>query len=270
MTGNVRYALGLARAAGGAIIFALPILMTFEMWTLGFTIDPARLLLLLVLLVPVLALLSYHAGFETTATWRDDAIDAVVAYGIAFCASAGVLWLLGVITSATGAQDAVGKVAVQTVPASIGAMLARTLLAGEHADADRRAQTTYGGEMFLMAIGALFLGFSVAPTDEVVMIAFQLSPAKTIALVMVSLVLMHAFVYAVEFRGQAARAGHVSAAAEFLRLTIPGYAIALLTSGYLLWTFGRADGLHAAEFVRAAVVLGFPAAIGAASARLIL
>jgi len=269
MAGNAGYGRGLVRAAGGAIIFALPILMTLEMWSLGFTIEPARLLLLLVLLLPTLALLSYHAGFETTATWRDDVIDAVVAYGIGFCASAAVLWLLGVITSATSAQDAVGKVAVQTVPASIGAMLARTILAGEHADADRRAQTTYGGEIFLMAIGALFLAFSVAPTSEVLLIAFALSPGKTIALALVSLVLMHAFVYAAEFRGQVARAGHVSAAAEFLRLTVPGYAVALVASGYLLWTFGRSDGLHAAEFARAAIVLAFPASIGAAAARLI-
>ncbi|MGH8729002.1 MAG: DUF2391 family protein [Burkholderiales bacterium] len=41
-------------------------------------------------------------------------------------------------------------------------------------------------------------------------------------------------------------------------------------SAYLLWTFGRTDGLGLHAFLTAAIVLGFPSAIGAAAARLIL
>jgi uncharacterized membrane protein len=46
--------------------------------------------------------------------------------------------------------------------------------------------------------------------------------------------------------------------------------VALLISLYVLWTFGRLDGAGAAETVMAMLVLGFPAAIGAAAARMIL
>jgi putative integral membrane protein (TIGR02587 family) len=270
MTENWRYAQGLVRAAGGAIIFALPLLMTMEMWWLGFTMDRGRLLLLLVLLLPTLVLLSYHAGFESTVNWRDDVLDALVAYAIAFVASGIVLWLLGILTDETTLSEAVGMTAVQTVPASVGAMLARSLLAGEHADADARPRSTYGGEIFIMGIGALFLAFSIAPTEEVLLIAFRLSPLNTILLALASLALMHAFVYVVEFRGQVERASHATPAGEFVRLTVVGYALALVISAYVLWTFGRAEGLHRAELARAAVVLGFPAAIGAAAARLLL
>jgi putative integral membrane protein (TIGR02587 family) len=270
VTDNRRYLLGLARAAGGAVIFALPLLMTMEMWWLGFTIDRTRLLLLIIVLLPALTALSYHAGFEPTFEWREDVADAVVAYGIGFCTSLVVLVLLGVITADTSLSDAFGKITVQAVPASFGAMLGRTLLGGEHADADARPRETYGGELFIMSAGALFLSFSIAPTEEVSQLAVRLGLGATIVLALVSLALMHAFVYAVEFHGQAARPAGATVASEFLRLTTVGYALVLLISGYVLWTFGRADGLDAIERLRATVVLGFPASIGAAAARLIL
>ena len=270
MTENWRYAQGLVRAAGGAIIFALPLLMTMEMWWLGFTMDRPRLLLLLVLLLPTLVLLSYHAGFEATSSWRDDILDGLVAYGIGFVASGAVLWLLGILTRDTTLSEAVGMTCVQTVPASVGAMLARSLLADEHADADARPGSTYQGEIFIMAVGALFLAFSIAPTEEVLLIAYRLSPLNTILLSLVSMALMHAFVYAVRFRGHVEHAEHTTPLGEFLRLTVVGYAVSLAISAYVLWTFGRDEGLHLVELARAAVVLGFPAALGAASARLVI
>ncbi len=270
MTENQRYFIGLCRAAGGAVIFALPLLMTMEMWWLGFSMDRAKLLLLVLLLLPTLVALSYHAGFEPTFRWRDDVTDAVVAYGVGFLTSLSVLSLLGVLTADTALHDAFGKVTVQTVPASIGAMLGRTLLGGEHADEDQRTPTSYGGELFIMAAGALFLSFGIAPTDEVTLIALRLSPWSSTLLALVSLVLMHAFVYSVEFHGQASRPEHSTAVREFLLLTVVGYAIALLISVYVLWTFGRTEGLSCTEMVRATIVLAFPASLGAAAARLIL
>ena len=41
---HLDYARGLARAFGGAILFCLPLLMTMEMWALGFEMDRFRLL----------------------------------------------------------------------------------------------------------------------------------------------------------------------------------------------------------------------------------
>jgi putative integral membrane protein (TIGR02587 family) len=270
MSENRRYLIGLARAAGGAIIFALPLLMTMEMWWLGFTIDRGKLLLLVIVLLPTLSLLSHHVGFEPTFQPRDDVADAFVAYAVGFLASLFVLVALGIITLETRFADAFGKVTVQAVPGSIGAVLARTLLGGEHADEGPPTRDSYAGELFIMATGALFLSLSIAPTEEVLKIAVGLPPWRTAFLVLLSLVLMHAFVYAVEFHGSASRSESASVASEFLRLTVAGYALALLISAYVLWTFGRTDGLAAVELLRSSVVLAFPASIGAAAARLIL
>lgn len=46
--------------------------------------------------------------------------------------------------------------------------------------------------------------------------------------------------------------------------------VALAVSLYILWTFGRLEGLALAPLVETMVVLGLPAAIGAAAARLLV
>jgi hypothetical protein len=52
--------------------------------------------------------------------------------------------------------------------------------------------------------------------------------------------------------------------------TIVGYAIALLISIYILWIFERTGGMSPEQVIPATIVLGFPAALGAGAARLIL
>lgn len=85
-----------------------------------------------------------------------------------------------------------------------------------------------------------------------------------------SIIMMHAFVYAVEFRGQAYIPPHIPFWSVFLRFTIVGYAIVLLVSLYILWTFNEIEEMSMVRVLMAVLVLGFPAAIGAAAARLIL
>jgi uncharacterized membrane protein len=186
-----RFALGLVRAFGGAILFSFPMLMTMEMWWLGFYMDPLRLALFILLDIPLLVGLSYYAGFEPTSQHLADVMDAFTAYAVGFAAAGLLLVLFAIIGPGMSADEIIGKIAVQAVPASIGAMLARSQF-GEH------------------------LWF------------------------------------------------------VFLRFTIVGYATALLISVFILWTFGRTDGLTVGQIIQATVVLGFPAALGAGAARLIL
>ena len=265
------FLIGLARAFGGAILFALPILMTSEMWSLGVSMGPARLALFIVLMLPVLGGLAYYAGFEKSFGWRDFVLHALVGYAVAFVAVAAGLLLLGLLRPSLAAEGVVAEVALQAVPASIGAMLARSQLGAQNEEQEEeRRRDSYGGALFVAGIGALFLAFNIAPTDEVVAIAQRMTGWHAVALALASLAMMHAFVYAVEFRGQRAIAAGVSPWSEFLRLTVVAYALALLVSLFVLWTFGRTDGLALPELLTETVVLGFPAALGAAAARLIL
>lgn len=263
---------GLARAFAGALIFALPMLMTMEMWALGFTMEPLKLALLLAVLVPLLTGMSRFGGFKASAVWRDDVVDAFVAIAISCLAAVVILATFGVLGLGMSLDEVIGKVAIQAVPGSIGAMLARSQLAVHEDDPseERRRHPSYTGELFLMAVGALFLSLNVAPTEEVILIAFQMGPAQEVALAVLSLVLMHGFVYAIDFRGQHEVGEIVTFWSVFLRFTVVGYAIVLAVSIYLLWTFGRTAGIPVDSVLGAAIVLGLPGAIGAAAARLVL
>lgn len=269
---NRQFLIGLARAFGGAILFSLPILMTAEMWELGVYIDRLRLGLLLVMLFPLLIGLSHFVGFEDTFGWKDDVIDAFVAYAVGIVAAAPVLVLLGAIDASTPLDEILTKVSLQAVPASIGALLAQGQL-GAGNELGRRKEKrrdTYGGELFFMAAGAIFLSLNVAPTEEMILISYRMTAWHALVLALLSIILMHAFVYSLEFSGKSEIPRDTPAWSVFVRYTVVGYAICLLISAYVLWTFGRIGGSTLEEIIMTTVVLAFPATIGAAAARLIL
>ncbi len=262
---------GVARAFAGSLIFALPMLMTMEMWWLGFHADPARIALLLAATFPLLVALSRVVGFRQTVSIWDDVADALVAVFVAAVAALLVLSILGLLTAEMSARELIGKVVVQVVPGSIGALLARSQFGS--GDEDLKAEKrdpTYPEELFLMAVGALFLSFNLAPTEEMVLIAYLMSPWQEIGLVLLSLFLMHLFVYAANFRGGSPAGEGREQLGLFARFTVVGYVLVVAISLGMLWIFGRLEGLAAEEVLSAGVVLAFPGSIGAAAARLIL
>jgi putative integral membrane protein (TIGR02587 family) len=268
---NSRFIRGLGRAIAGAIIFGLPLLMTMEMWRLGVYMPAWKLALLLVLFFPFLVVLSWHSGFEPTFSWRDDVVDALVAYAVGFVASLLVLWLLGLLGPGMSLREMAGKVVLQALPASIGALLAQSQLGErEETQVTRGGVAHYGSELFVMGVGALFLAFNLAPTEEMLLLAVSMPAWVAALLMLVSLMAMHAFVYGVAFRGRPDPQRRPSGWHLWLRFTVVGYAIALLLSAFMLWAFGRFEGASLAMGLQAVAVLGFPAAIGAAAARLIL
>lgn len=272
--GGAHPAVALGRALAGALIFALPMLMTMEMWFLGFYIDRLRLALLIAAMLPLLVGLAHFVGFEETFGWREDVRDALVALAVGAVASGLILWLLGAVTRDAPLDEIVGKVALQTVAASIGALLATSQLGGEGSgdgeDEQPHRPSNYLGELFFMMVGALFLSLNVAPTEEIVLIAYRIGPGQELLLALLSLSAMHAFVYAVNFHGAEPRPEDAGFWGLFLRFSVVGYAVVLLTSCYVLWTFGRLEGITFEEQLSATIVLAFPGAIGAAGARLLL
>jgi len=267
-----RFLVGLARAFGGAVLFSLPLLMTMEMWWLGFYLDRMKLLIFMVAMVPVLVALDYYSGFEETASWREDLEDGMIAYGVGLIASLVILVLFGIVDPSQPLREIVGKVAVQSVPASFGAVLANSQFAGDRDDAGarREAEAGYAGRLFIMAAGAMFLAFNVAPTEEMILIAYVMTPWHAVALVAASLLMMHGFVYASSFRGAPRVERGTPGWSLFLRNTMVGYVVAAAVSAYVLWTFGRFEDGAFASYLVMTLVLGFPAALGAAAARLIL
>ena len=277
---NGDYLKGLARGAAGSILFAFPLLMTMEMWWLGFYLDRAKLLLLLVLTFALLVPLSWLSGFERTDSRIEDVFDAVAALLIGAVVSAIMLLLFGLISFSMPLSEIVGKIAIQTVPASIGAVLARGQMSNQGNNADEIREREQGDgageegsyrlELFIMLVGALFLAFNVAPTEEMILIAFKMTEWHALGLILFSIGILHAFVYALDFKGEHRMPEGTGFVAGVVRYSFAGYGIAVLVSLYVLWTFGRTDGASLDQIAMMTAVLAFPAALGAASARLVV
>ncbi|PLR28708.1 TIGR02587 family membrane protein [Caulobacter zeae] len=271
MDANAVYARALSRAFGGALLFSFPLLMTMEMWSLGIAVERWRLLVFLLLTLPMLIGLSYYAGFEPTFRLKDEVLDALAAFGVGFLLAAVLLGVFGVLRrDDILTQAGLGKIALCAAPAAVGALLAGKQLGERGPGAREKERAGPLSELFLMAVGAAFLAFNVAPTEEMVLIAYQMGPWATLALVAISILLLHVFVYQLGFPGETRRREAGDFRRTFVAFTCPGYGVALLMSLYLLWTFGRTDGVAAHEIATMTVVLGFPAAIGAATARLVI
>lgn len=271
MSSDAAYGRALARAFGGALLFSFPLLMTMEMWALGAGVDRVRLLVFLLAAMPMLLGLSYFAGFEPTFRLKDEVLDALAAFAVGFLLSAALLALFGELgRHGPFAPPDLGKVALCAVPGAIGALVAGKQL-GERGPNDPEKQRAGPlGELFLMAVGGLFLAFNVAPTEEVVLIAYQMNPLHIALLMALSILLLHAFVYRLGFPGESRRREAGGPLHTFVAYTAPGYGVALVVSLYMLWTFGRTDGIALHEIAAMTIVLAFPAAIGAATARLVI
>jgi putative integral membrane protein (TIGR02587 family) len=268
---NRQFAIGLGRAFAGAMLFALPLFMTMEMWALGSYISRGNLALLLLLNIPLLIGLAYYSGFEETFDMLDVILDAFAAYGVGFVAAGSILLLLALIKPDMTTSEVIGKIALQAVPGSIGALLARSMMVvGTIPEQQRRERAGYWGELFFMLGGALFLSLNLAPTEEIMLIAFQMSVWHALVVALVSLVVIHAFVYSLKFEGGVAIPENAPIWSLFIRFTVVGYALSLLASLFMLWIFGRMEGTGFITILMMATVLGFPAAIGGAAARLIL
>ena len=134
---------------------------------------------------------------------------------------------------------------------------------------ERGPRESFGGRMFLALAGAMFLSLTVAPTEEMQLIDFQMTPVTAMLLVLLSLVALHAIVHWVGFPGQERRRGS-GHAIDAVRGTLPAYAVSVLASFYVLWCFGSLDGANSTFIARSVAVLGVPAAIGAGIARIVV
>ena len=262
------HAVDIAHDFGGALLFSFPLLMTMEMWWLGFYMDRYRLALFLALAFLVVIALSYFEGADEAL--KIEILDALVACAVGYTVAATMLALFGIIKPGMSVDEILGKISLHAVSGSIGAILARRLLDVEETKKERRRRELYGAKLFLMGVGAIFLAFQLAPTEEMVLIGHRMTEWHAVALAFVSLSIMQAFICSVERRGRQRLFAADFFWGVFFRYTVVGYSVALLISLYVLWTFGRLDGAALAEAIMATLVLGFPAALGAAAARWIL
>ena len=117
----------------------------------------------------------------------------------------------------------------------------------------------------------MFFGFSVAATEEPMMIGMQLTWIHALALALASLLQVHAIVYAVEFKRRERRPGRRRWWQLLLKEGVGAYAVALIVAAYLLWTFGRVGpDVGIGPSVDMIITLGFATSLGAAAGELLI
>jgi putative integral membrane protein (TIGR02587 family) len=278
----------IVRAASGGLLFGVPLLYTMEVWWTGSHTSPHQMLIVLALLcVPVLAL-NKTTGFRKSrdVRTRDAVADTVESLAVGIIVTAVVLVLLQEITPDTALRSGLGKVVYEAVPFCLGVGVARHFLHGGRADPDDAegsdgaardgdgADEEQNGSLHptlsdlgATVLGATFISLSIAPTDEVPMIASAMSPAWLLALVAMTLLTSYAIVFAADFHGQEGRNTQEGAFQRPITETLVSYLVSLVVAGLLLWLFQR--GVRpSADLVTRIVVLGFPAAVGGAAGRL--
>lgn len=134
------FLIGLARAFAGAIIFSFSIIMTSEMWWLGFTMARHRLAIFILLSIPNLILLAYFIGYKKTVTFKDAAISAFVAMFVGYITAAVFLFTFGLVDFGMSWNEILGKVTVQGFTAAFGALFAQSQLGTRDKDKKKEKQ----------------------------------------------------------------------------------------------------------------------------------
>ena len=271
------------RGVAGGLMFSLPLLYTMEVWWAGFNAHPWRLAAYVAATFVLLLGYNRFAGLRHDAGMAEVAIDSVEEMGIGFIISAAALYLLGRITFEMPLNEIVGQIVIEAMTVAIGVSVGTAQLGGEGADevgvgdsggagrvdGAEGGRLHFGGQMLLALCGATLFAANVAPTEEIVMIAIEISWMRLLGLAFVSLLLGALILHYSEFRGarQFVRGGGFGLA--FVG-SVTTYAVALAASASILWFFGRFEGVSLYTALAQVIVLGVAATLGASAGRLLL
>ena len=270
-----------ARGVAGGLLFSLPLLYTMEVWWAGFTSHPWRLAAYVGATFALLLGYNYFLGLRRDTCFSEVVIDSFEELGLGLLVAFLVLWLLGRVTLDQPATEIVGKTTVEAMTVAIGVSVGTSQLGAEGEDehdkgvgtrragGDLSGAPRFGGQVVIALCGAVLFAANVAPTEEIVMIAVEISAWRLVGLALLSLALGALILYYSEFSGSK-KFVSFDARHDVLVGMIVTYAVALAASAVILAFFGRFDGQALATCVAQTVVLGVAATLGASAGRLLL
>lgn len=261
------------RAAVGGLFVGLPLLWTLEMWEHGSTLPPLKLLLLFGLAFTIVVGFNAVSGFRRERTWVAHLIDAVQGMGLSIVVAAAMLSVLGRLEPELGLPTLVGRIGLLSIPVAFGTALAATVLS-EPEEGGGREPVGPIGRLFVAAGGALYFAMNVAPTNEVRVLGAEADVPLLLLAIVASLVISLAIVFIVELPGGMGRSRSGSRRRGPIDgpvgETVAAYAIALLVSTVLIFSFGLSNGLGLRALIGYVVMLGTIASFGSAAGRLLV
>lgn len=199
----------------GAFLFGMPFLYTMEVWWRGNTATPPRMLLALALTYVILVILEHAASarFNSTAPWPRALTEGAQALANGLVAAALGLAVIGFLRPKAGLHAVVGRVVMEGLPFSLGVGLADFLLGekeygghdkgGGRQGAGKREGEEVRRRMWsragATALGATGIALTLAPTQEIPLIASGLNYPHLLGMVCASLVISYIIVFASNF-----------------------------------------------------------------------
>lgn len=257
----------------------MPFLYTMEVWWIGSSAHMIRLLMALLLTFVIVFMLNRTAGFRQTSDIRaiDAVIDSVEALAIGIVCAGLMLILIQEITVQTPLNEAIGKVIYVSTPFTLGVALASQFLSSQEDEAQKNDdsasnQATFNAtfsDIGSTLIGAIIIAFNIAPTDEIPTIAAATGGLWLLAVMVASLLVSYAIVFAAGFTNQQKRQKQEGIFQHPYSETLISYLVSLLAACLMLVFF---DKLHWQDpwhlWLSYSIILGLPATIGGAAGRL--
>lgn len=269
------------RGLAGGLVFSLPLLFTMEVWWTGFTAQPERLLVYVVGSFVLLLGYNRYAGLREDASWTEVVIDSVEEMGLGLVIAGLVMLLIGRISIDMHPAEIVGKIVMEGMTVAIGVSVGTAQLGATDEDSGmtsiarkadpegRNADIHSIDQLSIAFCAAVLFGANLAPTEEILLIASEISSWSVIGLMLLSIAMGIVILFYSEFPGarDLPEKGRYRAIAT---RSVATYSVALLASAAILWFFGRFDGVSLIIGLSETVVLGVATTLGASAGRLLL
>lgn len=276
----------MTRGACGGFLFGVPLLYTMEVWWIGSTVSSPLMLLAIATTWAIVFFLNRTEGFRRTAnvSFTDAARDTIETIAIGLVCTTIMLVILREVTLQTQLSEALGKIIFESVPFSIGVALSNQFLSSSP-DEDRSQSSQQNNalqdeapkpeisgtfaDIGATLIGAIIIAFSIAPTDEIPMLAAATSEVWLLATIAISLLISYGIVFEADFANKSKRQQQQGLFQSPLSETIMSYLISLVAAAMMLWFFQQLDFSDPASmWLSYILLLGLPATVGGAAGRL--
>jgi putative integral membrane protein (TIGR02587 family) len=230
-------------------------------------------------------LLNQIEGFrpQKNITILEDIAETIETLAIGMTCAALMLIVLQEINGQTSLSQALGKIVFEGIPFSVGVAFSRSLLSrGAETDSDNNNQSVSQSskqqaivwkdtvaDLIAAMIGSLFVSFSIAPTDEIDMLAASASSGWLLIIMLASLLISYGIVFASKITNYQNRLKQSGIFQSPKSETIMSYLVSLLIGMLIMWFFHKltfSDPWF--MWLRHGIVLGLPACIGGAAGRL--
>ena len=262
------------RSVAGGLLFAVAAIYTMEIWWQGYTSPPYVVLVTFLGTLGLLVAYGHYAGMRSDKGLVADVSEALESLALGFLITAIVLKLAGQLPSGISWFEGISRVVMVGVNASIGVAVGATQLGNDPDEgkggpgSESQEKGSIGHEVALALLGAVLIASSVAPTEEILMIAVQAEAWEALVLALLSFGIALGVVSYTNFKGSSSE-GSVFAGGPVGDAFVT-YAVGLLAAGALLWTAGRFGGAGPAATLNMIVYLGLPASLGASAGRMLL